>query len=138
MFICVVFWIPHISGSTWFVSFSFWLHLRLPAFLVMAKYYENIILEKEGKVLCEKNWKKGFFFFTLFSQQRASLVAQLVKNPPAMQETVVLFLGQEDPLWSSSIFMSFVYFCFFYFSYYIYFPFSTYFGFVWIFFPSNY
>ena len=29
---------------------------------------------------------------------RASLVAQLVKNPPAMQETPVWFLGQEDPL----------------------------------------
>ena len=28
----------------------------------------------------------------------ASLVAQLVKNPPAMQETLVPFLGQEDPL----------------------------------------
>ena len=26
-----------------------------------------------------------------------SLVAQLVKNPPAMQETTVRFLGQEDP-----------------------------------------
>ena len=25
-------------------------------------------------------------------------VAQLVKNPPAMQETLVRFLGQEDPL----------------------------------------
>ena len=29
---------------------------------------------------------------------RASLVAQLVKNPPVMQETLVQFLGQEDPL----------------------------------------
>ena len=29
---------------------------------------------------------------------RASLVAQLVKNLPAMQETWVCFLGQEDPL----------------------------------------
>ena len=29
---------------------------------------------------------------------RASLVAQLVKNPPAMQETPVWYLGQEDPL----------------------------------------
>ena len=29
---------------------------------------------------------------------RASLVAQMVKNPPAMQETLVQFLGQEDPL----------------------------------------
>ena len=28
----------------------------------------------------------------------ASLVAQTVKNLPAMQETLVLFLGQEDPL----------------------------------------
>ena len=30
--------------------------------------------------------------------QRASLIAQLVKNPPAMQETPVQFLGQKDPL----------------------------------------
>ena len=29
---------------------------------------------------------------------RASLVAQLLKNPPAMQETLVRFLGREDPL----------------------------------------
>ena len=29
---------------------------------------------------------------------RASLVAQMVKNPPAIQETWVQFLGQEDPL----------------------------------------
>ena len=29
---------------------------------------------------------------------RASLIAQLVKNPPAMQETPVRFLGWEDPL----------------------------------------
>ena len=28
----------------------------------------------------------------------ASLIAQLVKNPPAMQETPVRSLGQEDPL----------------------------------------
>ena len=28
----------------------------------------------------------------------ASLVAQLVKNPPAIQETQVQFRGQEDPL----------------------------------------
>ena len=29
---------------------------------------------------------------------RASLIARLVKNPPAMQETPVRFLGWEDPL----------------------------------------
>ena len=28
----------------------------------------------------------------------ASLIAQLVKNSPAMQETPVQFLGREDPL----------------------------------------
>ena len=28
----------------------------------------------------------------------ASLVPQLVKNPPAVQETPVQFLGQEDPV----------------------------------------
>ena len=28
----------------------------------------------------------------------ASLVAQLVKNPPTMHETLVQFLGWEDPL----------------------------------------
>ena len=28
----------------------------------------------------------------------ASLIAQLVKNPPSMQEAPVQFLGQEDPL----------------------------------------
>ena len=28
----------------------------------------------------------------------ASLVAQLVKNPPAVQETLILFLGWEDQL----------------------------------------
>ena len=29
---------------------------------------------------------------------RASLIAQFVKNPPAMLETLVQFLGWEDPL----------------------------------------
>ena len=35
-------------------------------------------------------------YYLIFS--RASLVAQLVKNPPAMQETWVQSLGREDPL----------------------------------------
>ena len=29
---------------------------------------------------------------------KASLIAQLVKNPPATWETLVRFLGQEDPV----------------------------------------
>ena len=38
------------------------------------------------------------FLNSLFSLYRASLVAQMVKNLPAMQETQVQSLGQEDPL----------------------------------------
>ena len=46
---------------------------------------------------------KKYTFFFFFNQARtlyqwASLIAQLVKNPPAMQETPVQILGQEDPL----------------------------------------
>ena len=33
-----------------------------------------------------------------YSRRWASLVAQLVKNPPAMRETWVRSLGREDPL----------------------------------------
>ena len=35
---------------------------------------------------------------TLFFKDEDSLVVQLVKNSPAMQETPVRFLGQDDPL----------------------------------------
>ena len=35
---------------------------------------------------------------TRLSNFRASLIAQLVKNLPAMQETQIQFLAQEDPL----------------------------------------
>ena len=34
----------------------------------------------------------------MFHGSSASLVAQLVKNLAAMQETLVQFLGREDPL----------------------------------------
>ena len=39
-----------------------------------------------------------FEFIFVYGVSRASLVAKLVKNPLAMQETPVQFLGQEDPL----------------------------------------
>ena len=35
---------------------------------------------------------------TLYSKRKASLVAQMVKNLPAMQETWIWFLGWEDPI----------------------------------------
>ena len=37
-------------------------------------------------------------FGEMLCEERASLGAQLVKNPPAMQETWVPSLGWEDPL----------------------------------------
>ena len=41
---------------------------------------------------------KSQFFYYDHSDWWASFIAQLVKNPPAMQETLVRFLGWEDPL----------------------------------------
>ena len=40
----------------------------------------------------------GVAFWHFFSSRGASLIAQLVKNPPAMRETWVQSLGWEDPL----------------------------------------
>ena len=42
----------------------------------------------------------------LFFRLRASLVAQLVKNPPAMPETWVRSLGWEDPLEKGKVTLS--------------------------------
>ena len=39
-----------------------------------------------------------YHFLSSLDIKWASLVAQLVKNTPAMQETSVQFLGQEEPL----------------------------------------
>ena len=51
-------------------------------------------LNKEGENLGKE---KSLLILSSFPE-RASLVAQLVKNPPAMQEIPVQFLGWEDPL----------------------------------------
>ena len=57
------------------------------------------------EVIIVKKFPKTFFFIkyeiissSIFSKIGASLKDQLVKNLPAMQETLVQFLGQEDPL----------------------------------------
>ena len=47
-------------------------------------------------IISDKNL--GFSFSLDFKGNFASLIAQLVKNLPAMQETSVQFLGQEDLL----------------------------------------
>ena len=43
-------------------------------------------------------WLYLYWFYLYYTIIRASLVAQVVKNLPAMQETRVQSLGQEDPL----------------------------------------
>ena len=52
----------------------------------------NLILMQTVIVALDLN----IYIFVL--EYKASLVAQLVKNLPAMWETLVWFLGQEDPL----------------------------------------
>ena len=48
------------------------------------------------------SFSSKFWCFVMFSlnvcTNRASLMAQFIKKPPAMQETQVLSLGWEDPL----------------------------------------
>ena len=43
-------------------------------------------------------YENPVFFIPRYVRMWASLVAQLVKNPPATPETRVRFLGWEDPL----------------------------------------
>ena len=62
----------YIFSETWYVQFLFFSYVRR---CVIVSY-------------C------GFDFLSLIT----SLIAQLVKNPPAMQETLVQFLRWEDPL----------------------------------------
>ena len=45
-----------------------------------------------------KTFLGSFSWEHILAELRASLVAQLAKNPPAMQETPVWFLGREDLL----------------------------------------
>ena len=54
---------------------------------------------RKGPGALEVEKRDDFFFFPTFLHlSLASLVAQTVKNQPAMQETPVRFLGREDLL----------------------------------------
>ena len=57
------------------------------------KWAKYVIAFLPSSLLISRN-----FIWYLFRSTWASLIAQLVKNPPAMQETLVRFLGGEDPL----------------------------------------
>ena len=58
-----------------------------PANPALLSQVHSVISINAGKTVIKCNILSG-----------ASLIAQLVKNPPAMQETPVRFLGWEDPL----------------------------------------
>ena len=52
----------------------------------------------EGRLGGRVSRRRGYKCIYITDSQRASLIAQLVKNPPATQETPVQFLGQKDLL----------------------------------------
>ena len=68
----------------------------------MDKLLKNWSLRKQvakGITVSFKQPSFALYMYNFFSCIIVtSLIAQLVKNPPAMQETLVQFLGQEDPL----------------------------------------
>ena len=49
-------------------------------------------------ILCVCVYIYMYICIYIFGYAMMSLIAQLVKNLPALQETLVQFLGQEDPL----------------------------------------
>ena len=57
-----------------------------------ARIYPSVAIMLSSTTVTRKKFKM------IFGMTWASLIAQLVKNPPAMQETPVKFLDWEDPL----------------------------------------
>ena len=53
-----------------------------------------VFLNKQFRFACFESYSNGIIYILSW----ASLVAQMIKNPPAMQETWVRSLGQEYPL----------------------------------------
>ena len=79
----------------------------LPTVKHFSMFLHNLALEPhppptgrgaQGKLSSHFPESEGSDFKFNHPLPRVSLVAQLVKNLPAMQETPVWFLGQEDPL----------------------------------------
>ena len=55
-----------------------------------------VVSKKKERPMTETKWGVLSLWSNIW--RGASLIAQLVKNLPAMQETLVRFLGWEDPL----------------------------------------
>ena len=107
---------PHFY-STYALGTVSWLWCHLPFHPKLPKYEtpDNSLAYKIQNHLCSSSWSSPlrsllgtlksalltqlFLLVTVTSNTIwASLVAQLVKNLPAMQETLVQFLGREDSL----------------------------------------
>ena len=67
---------------------------------VMSCPHKNLETEHLKEQPNAEFWKWGRFgpFEMPSGDNKSSLIAQLVNNLPALQETSVLFLGREDPL----------------------------------------
>ena len=61
----------------------------------------------EGEVLTAGVPGKFPLLYQRLESFRTSLLAQLVKNPPAMQETPLQILGREDPRLPTPVFLGF-------------------------------
>ena len=64
----------------------------------MAERTANAETSKQEYIQHVRGTQRGKRAEMVCTWKRASLVAQLVKNPPAMWETWVRSLGREDPL----------------------------------------
>ena len=82
----VILWMPDLVTADHIWDSLTWKYIQTDNFIIMS-LPENCNF---GTVNKHNYFLKGSF--------EASLIAQLAKNPPAIQETLVQFLGWEDPL----------------------------------------
>ena len=88
----------------WKVSLQAWgIPINLP-YLPISRGFPHSSVGKESALQCRRPWFDSWVRKIHWRRDRyplqyswAFLVAQLVKNPPAMQETWVQSLGWEDP-----------------------------------------
>ena len=73
--------------------FSVWLDFYIVSGFIFSRLLKPLFLSKQNNLQLPLNVS-----FILPQNIKASLVAQIVKNLPAMQETPVWSLGREDPL----------------------------------------
>ena len=64
----------------------------------LVNYYKDVTVSSRKEVKGQKRGGVNLVIFISLPKVRASLVAQMVKNLPAMRETWVRSLGWEDPL----------------------------------------